>query len=701
MTRFIAIISVLFLTTFSAQAASPQDAVPNGDINGDGLLNTIDLQCLVVTFERLSEQNNPATGQLQQSCTNDADCQTDEHCRASFGSIKVCVPDCVSPNSTFSDVGAAPNCDGDAQSPNCDPIRTTVDLNCNGRVDGVDLNAMALRIVNKSALFDVDSDGILNFCDRDSDGDNTADADDCQPLDTTIHQSANEVCDGVDNNCDGLVDGADSSMTVPECSKQEGVCNGATKTGALCTVGVFGSCNSVVYAMHNAAYQVVEDLCDGLDNDCDGQTDEGHPDDNNNGQADCLELETDTDGDGVPNTEDNCPNKANTDQLDTDGDQQGNACDVDDDNDNDPDDTDCAPLNSAIHKDAPEICDGVDNNCQNGVDEDNASGTCCATDADCADLTTPSVCLSPTTCQGNRFDATCVESICSVTSVEDDSGCTDQNIAKDCGTYSPMTCTGEAVQGPPSSCENTCLTDADCSPNHQCDSNGDCVAGLADGAPCSTNSQCSNGSCTDGLCCTSNACRTLCTLTGNVDQEMDCSIPMTAANGSAPASTLDMTLQWDPSTMELQGWLHCVSVSAGMGCAQKQNPNQYCNGLVQGSSCDVTMNRCANCSVQGLDQAYTAPLDSKTQLMTCGHDTNDCVAGQLRILAYEKDADAILQNNDGPYLATLRYRLKQTGESTITLPASAVQSCVDIHHNTTTLGVLDGVIITGAGLSDD
>lgn len=41
----------------------------------------------------------------------------------------------------------------------------------------------------------------------------------------------------------------------------------------------------------------------------------------------------DTDGDGVPDTVDNCPSIANPDQVDYDGDLQGDACDPDDDND--------------------------------------------------------------------------------------------------------------------------------------------------------------------------------------------------------------------------------------------------------------------------------------------------------------------------------------------------------------------------------
>jgi uncharacterized protein YjiK len=46
----------------------------------------------------------------------------------------------------------------------------------------------------------------------------------------------------------------------------------------------------------------------------------------------------DTDGDGIPDSSDNCPNAANATQDDNDGDGQGDVCDIDDDNDGLPDD---------------------------------------------------------------------------------------------------------------------------------------------------------------------------------------------------------------------------------------------------------------------------------------------------------------------------------------------------------------------------
>ncbi len=52
----------------------------------------------------------------------------------------------------------------------------------------------------------------------------------------------------------------------------------------------------------------------------------------------------DVDGDGIPDREDNCANHANANQLDTDGDGAGDACDIDDDNDSIRDQIDNCPL---------------------------------------------------------------------------------------------------------------------------------------------------------------------------------------------------------------------------------------------------------------------------------------------------------------------------------------------------------------------
>ena len=72
---------------------------------------------------------------------------------------------------------------------------------------------------------------------------------------------------------------------------------------------------------------VDEEVCDGLDNDHDGNIDEDFEDTDSDGEADCVDL--DIDGDGIPNLNDNCPFDANDDQIDPDRDGYGEACDPD------------------------------------------------------------------------------------------------------------------------------------------------------------------------------------------------------------------------------------------------------------------------------------------------------------------------------------------------------------------------------------
>lgn len=84
-----------------------------------------------------------------------------------------------------------------------------------------------------------------------------------------------EVCDGVDNDCNDVVDDVSSPPLAPS---QYGVCAGSH----MVCVNQSGSFNWVVpnYSVWNASYAPVEQgnnslLCDNLDNDCDNLTDEG------------------------------------------------------------------------------------------------------------------------------------------------------------------------------------------------------------------------------------------------------------------------------------------------------------------------------------------------------------------------------------------------------------------------------------------
>ncbi|MBV9216323.1 MAG: thrombospondin type 3 repeat-containing protein [Acidobacteria bacterium] len=75
----------------------------------------------------------------------------------------------------------------------------------------------------------------------------------------------------------------------------------------------------------------------------------------------------DLDNDGVTEPPDNCPGVSNPDQLDTDHDGAGNACDSDDDNDGVPDVNDAFPLDPTEWVDTDH--DGIGNNAD--LDDDN------------------------------------------------------------------------------------------------------------------------------------------------------------------------------------------------------------------------------------------------------------------------------------------------------------------------------------------
>ena len=226
--------------------------------------------------------------------------------------------------------------------------------------------------------YDLDKDGEGNACDLDDDDDGDPDEVDCAPLEPLAHHGAKETCDGVDNNCNGQVDEgyADKDLDgMANCVDPDDDNDGDLDAT---------DCDPNNKNVYNGALEA----CDGLDNDCNGKVDEGFIDYDGDGVADCVDVDSDGDldpdisdcapfnkeihnsaveaCDGVDN---NCNLQVDEGYADKDKDGLANCIDPDDDNDGDPDPTDCAPLDPTMFHGGQEKCDGIDNNCDGKVDE--------------------------------------------------------------------------------------------------------------------------------------------------------------------------------------------------------------------------------------------------------------------------------------------------------------------------------------------
>jgi len=190
-------------------------------------------------------------------------------------------------------------------------------------------------------------------------------AGDCADNDAAINPGADEVCDGVDNDCDDALDeGFDvDSDGLADCLDAED-CDGVDNDGdalldedfdldgdGFTTCGGPGveDCDddptSGVWVNPDA-----DEVCDGVDNNCDGEIDE-------DAAVDAGRWFRDGDGDGFGDPESEVVSCEAPPQHVSD------SGDCDDD----------AFTGGDIHPDADEVCDGVDNDCDDLIDDDDES----------------------------------------------------------------------------------------------------------------------------------------------------------------------------------------------------------------------------------------------------------------------------------------------------------------------------------------
>jgi|GEM_PF-2062508 len=281
----------------------------------------------------------------------------------------------------------------DAIDHDCDGVPGTDDADgdgfapCAGDCDDADPDVFPGAVETCDGTADANCDRLLPG--DDEDGDLTINCEDCQPFLITVHPAADEVCDGLDTDCDGRLPELEQDIDrdgFRACSEASGRPVDCDDRNPFirplrfedCANGIDDNCNQQVDESRDGdgdgvascdgdcddtaadVFPGAGEACDGRDNDCDGLVDDGRDRDGDgfsHCQGDCDDLDptrfpgatgvcdgSDADCDGA------------SDLLD--GDADGfSACAGD-----------CADGDDTIHPAATEFCDRLDNDCDGSVD---------------------------------------------------------------------------------------------------------------------------------------------------------------------------------------------------------------------------------------------------------------------------------------------------------------------------------------------
>jgi len=227
--------------------------------------------------------------------------------------------DCNDANAAINP-GATETCDG-------------VDNDCDGSIDE--------GLTFTTYYTDADGDGYgsgsgSSLCSNPGAGYATQ-AGDCNDGNSAVNPEATEVCNGIDDDCDGQIDEG-VTISVYEDKDQDGVGAGPLKQICPGTLGyspITGDCDDNNASINPGATEI----CNGVDDNCDGQIDEG--------VTISVYEDKDNDGIGAGPLKQICPGTLGYSPITG----------------------DCDDNNASINPGATEICNGVDDDCDGQIDE--------------------------------------------------------------------------------------------------------------------------------------------------------------------------------------------------------------------------------------------------------------------------------------------------------------------------------------------
>ena len=303
--------------------------------------------------------SNPAALEICDGVDNDCDDEIDEGMATKMwyldndgdgaGNAADSIRDCLEPPGYVLD---ATDCDDEESNayPSNDETCDGIDNDCDGDID----EEGAVDGVTYYTDLDGDDygDTALSVLACQAPSDTSINGGDCDDTDSTVNPAATEICDTIDNDCDGLVDDDDSDVESSSASTwytdADGDSYGDTITAVdSCDpdtdqVATDGDCDDDDANIYPGAAE----LCDTLDNDCDGDTDEEVNDVN-------WYVDADEDGygdDSIAPVFDCAPPTGPQSYVQKDG--------------------DCDDTEPAVNPNAYEACDGIDNDCNGIIDTD-------------------------------------------------------------------------------------------------------------------------------------------------------------------------------------------------------------------------------------------------------------------------------------------------------------------------------------------